>query len=229
MTQLLVSVRNAHEARTAVEGGAHIIDAKEPNHGALGAVPPAQLADIAAVLVQHSLPLSVALGELADKPTIPAGTLRFAKVGLAGCSHIPDWQSQLAGVWIQLAGSSEPVAVIYADHEAAAAPSPNTIIEFAANHDRCQTVLIDTFDKRTGNIFHHLSSNQLNSLANRIHSHQMQLAVAGSLDACTIPTAMNCQADIIAVRGAACESARASNICKRRVQALVQLVCKTSA
>ncbi|MCA9196441.1 MAG: hypothetical protein KDA87_02845 [Planctomycetales bacterium] len=229
MTQLLVSVRNAQEARTAVEGGAHIIDAKEPNHGALGAVPPEQLGDIAAVLAQRSLPLSVALGELAEKPTIPDGTLHFAKIGLAGCSLIPDWQSRLTSVWNQLAASSEPVAVIYADHEAAASPSPNTIIEFAANHDRCQTVLIDTFDKRTGNLFHHFCSNQLRSLADRIHSRQMQLAVAGSLDAGSIPMAMDCQADIIAVRGAACESARSSNICGRRVQALVQLVCKTSA
>lgn len=229
MTQLLVSVRNAQEARTAVDAGAHIIDAKEPNHGSLGSVPPEQLGDIAAVLAQHSLPLSVALGELTDELTIPSTTVRFAKIGLAGCLCIPDWQSRLALAWNQLAASSEPVAVIYADHVAAASPSPNTIIEFAANHDRCQTVLIDTFDKRTGNLFHHFCSNQLKSLVERIHSQQMQLAVAGSLDACSIPMAMDCQADIIAVRGAACESARSSNICGRRVQALVQLVCKTSA
>ena len=36
--KLLVSVSNADEARSAVLGGADIIDAKDPSMGALGAV-----------------------------------------------------------------------------------------------------------------------------------------------------------------------------------------------
>ena len=36
--QLLVSVANAIEARQALEGGADLIDAKDPSAGALGAV-----------------------------------------------------------------------------------------------------------------------------------------------------------------------------------------------
>ena len=38
--RLLVSVADAAEARAALAGGADIIDAKEPRHGALGAVAP---------------------------------------------------------------------------------------------------------------------------------------------------------------------------------------------
>ena len=36
MTRLLVSVRSAAEARTALAGGADVIDVKEPAHGSLG-------------------------------------------------------------------------------------------------------------------------------------------------------------------------------------------------
>ena len=39
MAQLLVSVRSADEARTALAGGASIIDVKEPDHGSLGQAP----------------------------------------------------------------------------------------------------------------------------------------------------------------------------------------------
>ena len=36
MAKLLVSVRSADEAEVALEGGADIIDVKEPLHGSLG-------------------------------------------------------------------------------------------------------------------------------------------------------------------------------------------------
>src|SRR3712207_1522808 len=48
--RLLVSVRSAAEAGTALEGGADIVDAKEPARGPLGAVDPVTIAEILAVL-----------------------------------------------------------------------------------------------------------------------------------------------------------------------------------
>ncbi|MGC1717590.1 MAG: (5-formylfuran-3-yl)methyl phosphate synthase, partial [Isosphaeraceae bacterium] len=39
VAQLLVSVRSADEARTALARGASIIDIKEPDHGSLGLAP----------------------------------------------------------------------------------------------------------------------------------------------------------------------------------------------
>ena len=48
--QLLVSVRDAGEAREAMSAGADILDAKEPALGTLAPVSPAALASIAAVL-----------------------------------------------------------------------------------------------------------------------------------------------------------------------------------
>jgi len=39
MTGMLASVRNLEEAKLVYEGGADIIDLKEPNDGALGASP----------------------------------------------------------------------------------------------------------------------------------------------------------------------------------------------
>jgi (5-formylfuran-3-yl)methyl phosphate synthase len=88
MTGLLVSVRNAEEARDAVEADADLIDIKEPLAGPLGAAAPETIAEIIRVVAGRR-PLSVALGELADQKStfgdrLPLG-IRFAKLGLAGC------------------------------------------------------------------------------------------------------------------------------------------------
>ena len=50
MTKLLVSVRDAAEARLAVEAGVDLIDVKEPSAGPLGAAAAETLAEIAAAV-----------------------------------------------------------------------------------------------------------------------------------------------------------------------------------
>ncbi|HQX54039.1 MAG TPA: (5-formylfuran-3-yl)methyl phosphate synthase [Planctomycetaceae bacterium] len=69
MPQLLVSVRNAVEAIAAVEGGADIIDVKEPNRGSLGCAAPDVIREIGAAVrncLSSLRPLSLALGELTE-------------------------------------------------------------------------------------------------------------------------------------------------------------------
>ncbi len=61
--KLLVSVADAAEAQAAVEGGADIIDAKDPTTGALGRVSLSVLQAIRET-VASSIPLSAALGDV---------------------------------------------------------------------------------------------------------------------------------------------------------------------
>lgn len=78
MSQLLVSVRNACEAIAAVEGGADIIDVKEPDRGSLGCAAPDVIRQIAAQIQQlprQTLPLSLALGELEEWRNLQAVSL----------------------------------------------------------------------------------------------------------------------------------------------------------
>ena len=64
---LLVSVRDAAEAAAALEGGAAIIDVKEPRHGPLGAADPEAIAAVAQV-VGSRRPWTMACGELGGGP-----------------------------------------------------------------------------------------------------------------------------------------------------------------
>lgn len=81
MTQLLVSVRNVHEAIAAVEGGADIIDVKEPHRGSLGCAAPDVILAIADAVSQIKVarpPLSLALGELKEWQRGDLASLRYA-------------------------------------------------------------------------------------------------------------------------------------------------------
>src|SRR5262245_44057895 len=124
--RLLVSVRSAGEVEAAVEGGAEIIDAKEPMRGSLGAVDAAELARIADA-VTVGMPLSIAMGDCAAPASAATGMdlLRavarrpaelYVKVGVAGVNQLAAARSVLEAVVGAARGSPfvpEVVAVAY--------------------------------------------------------------------------------------------------------------------
>src|SRR2546428_12902686 len=88
--RLLVSVADPSEARAALEGGADVIDAKQPRRGALGPVRRDVLAAIRQV-VGAARPVSAAPGDARDEAAIEraAGGAAgrggaFVQVGVAG-------------------------------------------------------------------------------------------------------------------------------------------------
>src|SRR5216110_1714211 len=80
--RLLVSVADAAEARAALGGGADIIDAKEPRHGALGAVAPEVLRTIRDA-VGSRRPVSVALGDCGSARAVETAARRAAGLGMS--------------------------------------------------------------------------------------------------------------------------------------------------
>lgn len=156
MPRLLVSVRNSHEARSAIAGGCDILDVKEPNHGSLGLAPLAEIESIIDVATAAAVPCSVALGEaaswLADSlpdefSAGPAVDIRpdFLKLGLACLGTLPDWVDQWKSAIVRIEESSlraacrenRWVAVIYADWQRARfdegqnthAPTPDQLLD----------------------------------------------------------------------------------------------------
>jgi dihydroneopterin aldolase len=80
--QLLVSVSNEAEAAAALEGGADLIDAKDPSSGALGAVSIAVFEKIAATVAGRR-PLTAAIGDAIDETSIAHTAREFARRGAA--------------------------------------------------------------------------------------------------------------------------------------------------
>ena len=210
MTGLLVSVRCADEARAALLGGADIVDVKEPRYGSLGAASAEVWREVATVLADQAL-LSVALGELSDFDPLQAAQLpantHYAKIGLAGCAELPDWPERWQQAWASLPTDVGRVAVCYVDQQQAAAPDWRQSLQEGVRAG-CKCLLLDTFDKRAGNLFDHWSHRQLADVVAQAASDGLFVVAAGSIQAQHQPLLVATGVRFMAVRGAVCRGAR---------------------
>lgn len=210
--QLLISVRNAHEAQLAAENGAQRLDLKEPKRGSLGATSINVWNEIVPRF-QEKTPVSLALGELHDASIpidIPTST-DSVKVGLSNCRDDRSWQEQLASLYDQLPKQVARVAVYYADEDRANSPEFNDVLEVAGQLD-CRYLLIDTFDKSGGSVFHHWNVSELIAFRNLVKDAGLQFALAGSIRHHHLPAVGQINPDIVAIRGAICHSDRTGEI-----------------
>ena len=109
----------------------------------------------------------------------------------------------------------------------AAIPAPKVIIDVAS---RCGAagVLLDTADKGGPGLCELLSAGELSALAAIAHRHGLLFALAGKLTAADFPVARQVGADIVGVRGAACEGGRTGQVSSERVRALKSADLSTS-
>lgn len=212
---LLVSVRSAEEARAALDGGADLIDVKEPRHGPLGA---AAAETIAAVVrsVAGKRPVSAALGELAQlhEPALVPG-VALVKCGLANLGGRKDWEKRLDALRQRVAQSPQPpevVTVAYADWKQARSPWWWDVAGFALRQ-RGGTLLLDTFDKaprpagkgqRPATLLDHISLEELRQLCLEGRKAGVRVALAGSLGLPQLQQLLAVRPTWFAVRGAAC-------------------------
>ena len=226
--RLLVSVRSAAEASAAVEGGADLVDVKEPSRGSLGR---ADDAAVAAVLraVGGRKPVSAAWGELRDHLACPQrtrgfGGLCYVKWGLARCGGTTDWPSMLDAAAGQLPAGCRPVAVAYADWQRAAAPKPRALCEFVCAK-RWGAFLLDTWQKDGKTLLDFLAPSDIQLLVERCRDAGLPVALAGSLGRREIELLLPVAPDWFAVRGAACRNEdRNGPIDGERVRDLVALL-----
>lgn len=224
MTRLLVSVRSLDEARQAAAAGVDLIDLKEPRRGALGRVG-LDLATAASDLLAPTAKISMALGELAEWSEddwreierLPSG-IAFAKIGLAGCASNDDWKASWRRALDLLSEHLAPVAVVYADWRYAAAPDPEEILA-EATLNGCRALLIDTWSKDNGNVFCHLSHDELSRLLGSAKAAGLLTVLAGSLRLDDITAAGALRPDYLAVRGAVCRDAREGDLCPDKLSA----------
>jgi len=226
VTGLLVSVRSAEEAAIALEGGADLIDVKEPHRGSLGAADPAVWRQVLDA-VGGQVPVSAALGELvADfTPDLLPHTagLAFVKVGLSQCASAGDWAVRWTRAMDHLPRGVRPVAVAYADWRTARSPSPGQILPIAARL-AAPYLLVDTFSKSAGGLFDHMSIAQIDALRESAARHHIGLVLAGSLDESTMRKLAPLAPAYFAVRGAACAGERTQAIALTRVKRLATIV-----
>jgi (5-formylfuran-3-yl)methyl phosphate synthase len=238
--RLLVSVRSAAEARAALQGGADIIDAKDPSRGPLGPVSAGALAEIAEAVPQNCQ-VSVALGDFSAAQDVVRAVSSlelqariqpvYLKIGLAGASHSAAVESVLAAVaacGARRPGTFSVIAVGYADWEIAASIPPGSLYQAAANAG-CSGVLLDTYSKAGADLLDWIDLSELDRWVSQLRRVGLLSALSGGLDPMRLPLAASVGPDVIGVRGAACEGGRSGTVSTARVMALRSAVIEASA
>jgi (5-formylfuran-3-yl)methyl phosphate synthase len=232
--KLLVSVRNAIDASAALDGGADIIDAKEPTSGALGAVDLDTFERIVAE-VAGARTVTAALGDAVDERAIARMADAFAragaslvKLGFAGIASPPRVMSLLAAARDGAAIHAGVIATAYADADRVASLDPFAMIDAAAKAS-ATGILLDTADKQGPGLTGLMSQERLSSWVRTAHDARLLVSLAGKLTADDLGYVSDAGADIVGVRGTACDRGRTGQIVAARVRALRSAVARRSA
>jgi len=220
--QLLVSVRDAIEAAVALEAGAHIVDAKEPDRGPLAAVDPEVLAAITQRL-PASTPISAALGEPADVGALEQALACRCAALLHHPAYVkfvipalaPDVLAACVAATRAAVPHARVVLATYADRSEAPLVEVARLVGTAG----ADGVLVDTASKGRS-LLDIVPAAVLEAFVGMGHASGLFVALAGSLSAEDLPRVAALGADVAGVRGAACDGGRNARLSGLRVRAL---------
>ena len=217
--KLLVSPINVEEAQIAVEGGADIIDVKNPREGSLGANFPWVIKSVRDAVKE---PLSATIGDFNFRP----GTASLAALGAAvsGADYIKiglfDIQTReqaykMAESVTKSVKEYDPnkkvVIAGYSDYKRI-----NSISVFelpaVAGDVGADVVMMDTGIKDGSSTFEFLRDEEISEFVDLARQHGIQTALAGSLRFEDIDALNEINPDIIGVRGCVCGGDRNASI-----------------
>jgi uncharacterized protein (UPF0264 family) len=242
--RLLVSVRDATEARAALAGGADLVVGVGGLLGAIGAVAPATLRAIVRA-VDGRRPVSAALGDAgADAQVARAARaaaecgVAFVKAGFRAVASVARATALARAAAAGLADvpRAEPgapdaparlVLVGYADAALGGGLSPMRVVDVAYAVGAAG-VLVDTALKDGGGLFALMTRAEVRAWIDAAHAAGLVAALAGKLRRDDVRAARALGADIAGVRGAACDGGREGRVSRARVKALAAVVSESA-
>ncbi len=215
MPGLLVSVRSADEVAAALDGGADLIDIKEPAKGPLA---PAEAEVVAAVIdaVDCRVPVSAALGEWSPNAVTEAHwhlelPLQYVKWGLAGYAPAPGWGEDLLDTRRELPIGTEMVIVAYADWERAKSVPPAEVAKFAKRF-RFKAFLLDTWGKDGRTLLDFMPARDVAEMVDGLKRVYTTVAVGGSLRPEQLKQLKGVAPDYFAVRSSVCAAGKRDGV-----------------
>lgn len=201
---MLASVVDVGEAVLCREGGADVIDCKDPLQGALGAVPVATARAIVDAVGDH-VPVSATIGDhpceaapiVAATQEMAGAGVDYVKVGLAPGVDVPGVVRALGMLKAQL-GKARLVGVLFADTD----PDFRLVGEMA--QAGFAGVVLDTANKSAGSLPDVMAAGRLKEFIDTARRNGLFCGLAGSLRARDIPALVTLAPDLIGFRGALC-------------------------
>ncbi len=230
MTRLLVSVRDTAEALLAIEAGCDLIDLKDPASGALGALPPADVAAIVRAIrarAGDAVTVSATTGDLPPGDineitrrvqAVAACGVDLVKVGIDEGSSTDEAQTPaLLDALAALPRAPQIVPVLIADRGI-----PAAALQRALALKVFPALMLDVADKAGGGLLWRHSPERLTAFITMVHGHGMKAGLAGALRAADVPKILKLKADFAGFRSALCAGDRAGPIDAARVRAMRQ-------
>jgi dihydroneopterin aldolase len=202
MTRMLASVANAAEAGVVVQFGADVIDLKDANRGALGAVS-LDIARQAIAAVAGRSETSAALGDPPyDEDALLATARALAALGVDTFKLAVDAPTldRLSESLSGLARGVRLVGMMFADEK----PDFALLAKLAALGFK--GAMLDTRDKTRGRLIAHLEVVQLNQFCSQCRALNLMSGLAGSLEAPDVPRLLLVRPDVLGFRGALCRA-----------------------
>ena len=208
MTGMLASVTSVEEAQLVLKEGVDIVDLKNPEKGALGALDTNVVVEIVAS-VDRSILTSATVGDiepddpsLKNKITAMANTgVDFVKVGLFdSCvtNHFIQVVNQVAGQGVKI------IVVLFAENitNLSSLSSLSSLSELMKSD--ISGVMLDTKNKSNGSLCSLLSNQELEEFVSTAKSNQLLTGLAGSLRIEDIASLLDIEPDYLGFRGALC-------------------------
>ena len=210
--QLLISPINHDEAVEAIEGGADIVDVKNPKEGSLGANFPWVIKDIRG-LTPDDLLVSATLGDVPYKPgTVSLAAMGalvsgadYIKVGLYGTKNYDEAVEVMTNVVKAVKDVNSDAIVVasgYADAHRVGAISPWDIPKVARDSGS-DLAMIDTAVKDGKTLFDYFTIEDCENFVNEAHGYGLKVALAGSVKKDQLKPLYDVGTDVVGLRGAA--------------------------
>ncbi len=228
MTKWLASVQSLEEARILLPVLPDILDMKQPEKGALGALDIetiSQIVDFIAGRCQTSatigdLPMNADLIRTAMM-AVAASRVDYVKIGLFPNPHLKACIADLAPSVNAL--STPVIAVLFVDKEADLALLP--LLKESGFHG----VMIDTAIKKGQHLRAHWSAIQLSNFVKQAHQQGLLCGLAGALRCRDIAALTQHGADYLGFRSALCEQQQRTSQLKRVLAEQIQQAIKLSS
>ena len=227
MIRFLASVRDAAEAQTALAGGAHVIDLKEPALGALGAVPSPTVKDVVR-LVAGRAQVSATIGDMDLDPEVVAQAVAERDGTGVDLVKIGIFQGDVAGTFACLKSLADRgvkmVAVVLADRTLV----PEALIPVAAASGFVG-IMLDTAGKASGGLLSHITLDQAGRFVTAAKDHGLLCGLAGSLRLDDIDSLRPLKPDYLGFRGALCSGGREGALDDQRLRAVAARIATADA
>jgi uncharacterized protein (UPF0264 family) len=202
MTGMLASVNSVEEAALVLNAQVDIIDLKQPEQGALGALETGLVKQIVTHIGGRS-PVSATIGDLPMQPEPvfeAVNTMAETGVDYLKIVFFPggDWPGTVARL-SPLAGRHALIAVLFADTQ------PDLSIVAALKDAGFKGVMLDTMDKQKGSLTQVMDKTVIEQFVAQAKASQLLCGLAGSLRLTDIAGLMPYRADYLGFRGALCQ------------------------